>query len=64
MMKCFENYFGEYPFLDDGYALVETPYLGMELNHILLAQLKITKMKLNFLDYNYSTCKMGPSMHS
>ena len=30
MMKCFENYFGEYPFWDDGYALVETPYLGME----------------------------------
>jgi len=30
MMKCFENYFGEYPFWNDGYALVETPYLGME----------------------------------
>ena len=30
MMKCFENYFGSYPFWDDGYALVETPYLGME----------------------------------
>ncbi len=30
MMECFEKYFGEYPFLDDGYALVETPYLGME----------------------------------
>ena len=30
MMKCFENYFGKYPFWKDGYALVETPYLGME----------------------------------
>ena len=30
MMKCFENYFDKYPFWDDGYALVETPYLGME----------------------------------
>ena len=30
MMKCFENYFGTYPFWKDGYALVETPYLGME----------------------------------
>lgn len=30
MLRCFENYFGVYPFWDDGYALVETPYLGME----------------------------------
>jgi len=30
MMECFENYFGRYPFWNDGYALVETPYLGME----------------------------------
>ena len=30
MMRCFENYFGVYPFWDDGYALVETSYLGME----------------------------------
>ncbi|MEM6379786.1 MAG: M1 family aminopeptidase, partial [Bacteroidota bacterium] len=26
----FEKYFGPYPFWNDGYALVETPYLGME----------------------------------
>mgnify|MGYP001177730886 FL=1 len=30
MLSCFENYFGEYPFRNDGYSLVETPYLGME----------------------------------
>ncbi len=30
MMECFERYFGKYPFWKDGYALVETPYLGME----------------------------------
>jgi len=30
MMECFESYFGKYPFWNDGYALVETPYLGME----------------------------------
>ena len=30
MMECFEKYFGVYPFWNDGYALVETPYLGME----------------------------------
>ena len=30
MMKCFYEKFGEYPFKEDGYKLVETPYLGME----------------------------------
>ena len=30
MLECFEYYFGAYPFWNDGYSLVETPYLGME----------------------------------
>jgi aminopeptidase N len=30
MMDCFQLKFGTYPFADDGYKLVETPYLGME----------------------------------
>lgn len=30
MLKCYEKYLGKYPFWEDGYALVETPYLGME----------------------------------
>ena len=30
MLNCFEEYLGPYPFKDDGYALIETPYLGME----------------------------------
>jgi aminopeptidase N len=30
MMECFYEKFGEYPFKEDGYKLVETPYLGME----------------------------------
>lgn len=30
VLQCFEHYFGKYPFWKDGYALVETPYLGME----------------------------------
>jgi len=30
MLTCYENYFGKYPFWNDGFALVETPYLGME----------------------------------
>lgn len=30
MLKSFEYWFGAYPFYEDGYKLVETPYLGME----------------------------------
>ena len=30
MLDCFESKFGNYPFKEDGFKLVETPYLGME----------------------------------
>lgn len=30
MLKCFESWFGPFPWYRDGYKLVETPYLGME----------------------------------
>ncbi|GAB3561136.1 M1 family metallopeptidase [Spirosoma luteolum] len=30
MLKAFEHWFGPYPFYEDGYKLVEAPYLGME----------------------------------
>jgi aminopeptidase N len=30
MLDCFQLKFGQYPFWEDGYKLVETPYLGME----------------------------------
>ena len=30
VLEAFEHYFGKYPFWEDGFALVETPYLGME----------------------------------
>ncbi|PAM96442.1 peptidase M1 [Flavobacterium sp. IR1] len=30
MLKALENWFGPYPFYEDSYKLVETPYLGME----------------------------------
>lgn len=30
MMDCFYEKFGEYPFVEDGFKLVDTPYLGME----------------------------------
>jgi aminopeptidase N len=30
MLKCFEDWFGPYPFYKDGYKLVQAPHLGME----------------------------------
>jgi len=30
MLDAYEHYFGEYPFVEDGYKLVQVPYAGME----------------------------------
>jgi aminopeptidase N len=30
MLEAYQHYFGEYPFLKDGYKLIEAPYSGME----------------------------------
>lgn len=30
MLAAFQHYFGEYPFIQDGYKLVQAPYSGME----------------------------------
>lgn len=30
ILLCYELYFGKYPFWRDGFALIQTPYLGME----------------------------------
>jgi aminopeptidase N len=30
MMRSFEHWFGKYPFYEDSYKLIETPFLGME----------------------------------
>jgi aminopeptidase N len=30
MLKCFESWFGPFPWYEDGFKLVETPHLGME----------------------------------
>ena len=30
MLSCFESWFGPYPFYQDGFKLVDAPYLGME----------------------------------
>lgn len=29
-IKCFEHWFGPYPFYEDSYKIIEAPYLGME----------------------------------
>ena len=56
MMKAFEHWFGPYPFYEDGYKLVEAPYLGME------HQSSITygnKFKNGFLGSDYSKSGWG-----
>ncbi len=30
MLQCFEQWFGPYPFYEDGYKLIQSPHLGME----------------------------------
>jgi aminopeptidase N len=30
MLDAFQHYFGQYPFINDGYKLIEVPYTGME----------------------------------
>lgn len=30
MLECFQKFFGEYPFMKDGFKLIEVPYSGME----------------------------------
>ncbi len=30
MLDAFQHYFGEYPFIQDGYKLIQVPYTGME----------------------------------
>src|SRR6202021_811137 len=30
MLEAYQHYFGEYPFIQDGYNLIEAPFSGME----------------------------------
>lgn len=30
MLRCFESWFGPYPWYDDGFKMIESPHLGME----------------------------------
>lgn len=50
MLKCYEKLFGEYPFSKDGYALVETPYWGMEHQGAIAYG---NKYKNDMLDLDY-----------
>ena len=43
MMNCFQEKFGAYPFMEDGFKLVETPYLGMEHQSAVAYGNKYTK---------------------
>lgn len=50
MLRCFEKYFGEYPFWRDGYCLVETPYWGMEHQTAIAYG---NKFKNNYWGFDY-----------
>lgn len=43
MMEAFEHWFGPYPFYEDGFKLVEVPYLGMEHQSAVTYGNKYTK---------------------
>lgn len=53
MLQCFEQKFGPYPFREDGYKLVETPYLGME-HQSAVAYGNKYKMGYMGMDLSYS----------
>ncbi|HWB65131.1 MAG TPA: M1 family metallopeptidase [Chitinophagales bacterium] len=51
MLKCYEKYLGKYPFWNDGYKLVETPYLGMEHQSCIAYG---NQYKTGYAGYDYS----------
>ena len=56
MLKAFEYWFGPYPFYEDGYKLVETPYLGMEHQSCVAYGNKYLK---GYLGYPMGTSEWG-----
>jgi aminopeptidase N len=50
MLACYEKLFGQYPFMKDGYALVETPYWGMEHQSAVAYG---NHYHTDFLDFDY-----------
>jgi len=51
MMTCFEQFLGKYPFPNDGFALVETSYLGMEHQGAIAYG---NKYKTGYLGFDFS----------
>ncbi|HRF77269.1 MAG TPA: M1 family aminopeptidase, partial [Chitinophagales bacterium] len=51
MMACYEKYLGPYPFYKDGFAMVETPYLGMEHQSVIAYG---NKYQTGYLGFDYS----------
>ena len=56
MMECFQSKFGRYPFWEDGYKLVETPYLGMEHQSAVAYG---NKYKKGYMGYDLSGTGVG-----
>lgn len=56
MMDCFQQKFGPYPFIDDGYKLVDTPYLGMEHQSAIAYG---NKYKMGYLGMDLSGTGVG-----
>lgn len=56
MIHCFEDWFGPYPFYQDGYKLVEAPYLGMEHQSAVAYG---NKFKLGYLGMDRSYSGVG-----
>lgn len=59
MLKAFEHYFGPYPCYTDGYALVETPYYGMEHQGAISYGNHLKKLK----PYNFDFILVHESGH-
>ncbi|NCX95349.1 MAG: M1 family peptidase [Chitinophagia bacterium] len=56
MLHCYEYWLGAYPFYEDGYKLVEAPYLGMEHQSAIAYG---NKYKLGYKGYDRSHSEVG-----
>lgn len=51
MLACYEQYLTAYPFINDGFAIVETPYVGMEHQSAIAYG---NKFENGYLGFDYS----------
>lgn len=56
MIHCFEYWMGPYPFYEDGYKLVEAPYLGMEHQSAVAYG---NKYKMGYMGYDRTGTDIG-----